>query len=127
MDSEVAEGGAENSARSLLTFFQKTICRGVANAEEKFSDTDVISAEEFVVTEGIIDGVMEDPDVGEFARRFVGGDGFDFGAKFFDGFGEVLAIFVVNFDSGRRDGADFVGDVVGRSICAEEDNGGEEE
>ena len=99
----------------------------MADAEKLFGDADVVGAEKFVVTEGVIDRVVEDPDVGDFRGRSVGGNRFELLAQVLNGFGEVLAIVFVDFDAGRRDGTDFVGEVVGGAVGEDWERGEEDE
>ena len=114
---KVSERGAENSASGVWLWFTKeSICFFVADAEEAFGGADIVGRKKFVIAKGVIDRVVEDPNVGEFGWRFVSGRRFDLRAKFFDLFGEVSAIFFMDLDSGRRDGADFVGKIVGGAV-----------
>ena len=98
----------------------------MALTEETFGNLPIVGAEEFVEAEGVIDGVVEDPGVGEFGRRLVGGSGFYFGPEFLNGFGQVLAVFVIELDAVRRDRADFIGEVISGAVGEEDGNGGEE-
>ena len=84
---------------------------------------DIIGAEEFVVAEGVIDGVIVNPHVGDLGRTSVGGDGIECFAEVLQGFLEFGAIFVVQFDSRWWNGPDFVGEVVGWTIGKEGERG----
>jgi len=128
VDREVSESGAEDSTAAFgLGLTKESIRFFVADAEEAFGGANIVGRKEFVIAKGVIDRVVEDPNVGDFGRSFVGGHGFNFRAKFFDLFGEVSAIFVVDLDAGRRDWPDFLGEVVSGAIGEERERGEENE
>ena len=126
---EVAATVTEDSSASgtsCRATFKKFIGASVADAEKLFGDADVVGAEEFIVAKGVIDGVVEDPDVGEFRRRSVGGNRFQLLSKVLNRFREVLPIVGVDFHAGRRDGADFVGKIVGGAVGEKRERGKED-
>lgn len=116
MDDEPA--GKDSAGRIFSAWSGEFVCRSVTLSQETFGDLPIVRAEEFVIAKGVVNGVVEDPDVGEFGRRFVSGSGFYPGAEFFNGFRELRPIFLVELNAGRGDGTNLVGDVISRAVSA---------
>ena len=100
----------------------------MAIGEEFLRGANVVGAvEEFIVSQGVVDGVEENPDIGsEVCGVGIRLEGGEFGAEIFDLFFKLGTIGIRNGEAGRWNRSDFVGDVVSRTIGASDSDGDDE-